>query len=1168
MYPTSDTYKEKVKELDRVWESRVDIEHEKGTLRLDDKDIALSGLSVTEKTQPGEDFTAGGTVASDLNLKILNKPEYKDINFTGAKIKPYVMLTEDEGRNFLLNSEKEITNEKQIEVDVHNALQSLEGEEITISFDVKGNKSKGVFKVFTTGKYDIGEHFFDITTDYKRVSFTTIVRDRNNGDTNTKMHIKEVVPQDFAVYGVLKYGQSLYAERLTLSIRKRKIEIGDRDTGWRPAVEEWSRPIPLGVFNVDTQSRFKSTIELKAMDNMIKLDRSYNYSKLTYPATLYQIYVDACSTCNLLPDTHNFLHKDLLIQNRPEGDFSCRDILGFVAQLSGSFAKITRDGKVALKWYEPTGLELGIMNRDDFKPSDEEINITGIMFKESDEKTYLVGTDDYAIDLTENPLLQQDYSKVLPAILNKIKEIKFNPYTVSKWQGNPAVEAGDMVRHIDVDGNIFDTIITGSTYRYRMKGSMEAKAKSEVNKGYKGSTSKKLANVVQKIENNRVEVEDKLTSVEQAQLNAMELLSNMLGGHLIIDEENATIYIANSPDLAKATEWWQWGIAGFAHFKNGVPDTSITADGSIVAMLVAAHIITADMVRTGLLQSEDGNTWINLDNGYFNLKNVIYDDKGFRILVGDETLEETINSINTQNPNFLLFSDEEQEDIQLVFLVSERVSPLDSMYTFSMKSKYNYDNVNIRVIIMDGDGNQYDFDTILNGNTLEFSFDGNELIKKGFKTIGSIMLFGFRYGLNSLQAKLERGVKATEWVPAWEDVENKLDELNNKVVEVKQTTEGFRISIDDYSSGKLKGTNYIFDSKNATFKGAGLKILNNYDEEVLVGDTRGNLTMRGSLVTYQNDNKAVEIQGNSVNLYDWVGTDREEYVGKIYASRRDDDATKPAMLLSHNEGAFSAITHYDSKAGIHYSYIDFDKYDVLNKDDTGYPIVIYTPVSFEGNKIKLENIEMQAWQDNNVLKFKDKRRSSSTALIFADSARISTDGIYASNDIYSAGSLGAAGNLTIQGSKNSLQKTKNYGERLINAYETAEYFFGDIGSGKINEHGECIVYIDDILQECINVEVEYHIFTQFYSGKIKTIEREKNYFIVYGEPNTEFSWELKAKRRGYEHHRLEVQQVEEPIMPSNFDDELEYTEDTDESQKLLEKALEFDVIDLLFEEGI
>lgn len=112
-------------------------------------------------------------------------------------------------------------------------------------------------------------------------------------------------------------------------------------------------------------------------------------------------------------------------------------------------------------------------------------------------------------------------------------------------------------------------------------------------------------------------------------------------------------------------------------------------------------------------------------------------------------------------------------------------------------------------------------------------------------------------------------------------------------------------------------------------------------------------------------------------------------------------------------------------------------------------------------------------------------------------------------------------NLYVTGTKNCLQQTELYGDRLINAYETAEYYFGDIGSGIIRD-GECIIFIDEILKGCINTNIEYHVFTQVYEGAITKIERFKDYFVVYGTEGTNFSWELKAKRLGYENVRLDT----------------------------------------------
>lgn len=132
------------------------------------------------------------------------------------------------------------------------------------------------------------------------------------------------------------------------------------------------------------------------------------------------------------------------------------------------------------------------------------------------------------------------------------------------------------------------------------------------------------------------------------------------------------------------------------------------------------------------------------------------------------------------------------------------------------------------------------------------------------------------------------------------------------------------------------------------------------------------------------------------------------------------------------------------------------------------------------------------------------------------------------------------GYLTVTGSKNSLQSTQNYGDRLINAHETAEYYFGDIGYGTINNDGECFVAIDEIFQECVNINLPYHVFTQVYIGSITSIDRQVGHFIVKGEIGTEFSWELKAKRLGYELKRMEIQDITQEDKETITEPELGY----------------------------
>ena len=45
-------------------------------------------------------------------------------------------------------------------------------------------------------------------------------------------------------------------------------------------------------------------------------------------------------------------------------------------------------------------------------------------------------------------------------------------------------------------------------------------------------------------------------------------------------------------------------------------------------------------------------------------------------------------------------------------------------------------------------------------------------------------------------------------------------------------------------------------------------------------------------------------------------------------------------------------------------------------------------------------------------------------------------------------------------------KTANFGTRSANSEQSTEQYLNDVGSGVIKD-GECIVWIDDKLQECI-----------------------------------------------------------------------------------------------------
>lgn len=124
---------------------------------------------------------------------------------------------------------------------------------------------------------------------------------------------------------------------------------------------------------------------------------------------------------------------------------------------------------------------------------------------------------------------------------------------------------------------------------------------------------------------------------------------------------------------------------------------------------------------------------------------------------------------------------------------------------------------------------------------------------------------------------------------------------------------------------------------------------------------------------------------------------------------------------------------------------------------------------------------------------------------------------YANSD---TGNTYVAGTLSVVGTKSRISDTQSYGERLFYCYETPTPYFGDMGEGKTDESGKCYIFLDDILDE--SIEGKYQVFLQAYGdGRLYVSERTSSYFVVEGEPNIAFGWELKAPQKGYSLDRLE-----------------------------------------------
>ena len=404
----------------------------------------------------------------------------------------------------------------------------------------------------------------------------------------------------------------------------------------------------------------------------------------------------------------------------------------------------------------------------------------------------------------------------------------------------------------------------------------------------------------------------------------------------------------------------------------------------------------------------------------------------------------------------------------------------------------------------------------------------------------------------------------------------------------------------------------VIDADGVTINNGALKVKNKSGSTVLSGDVNGNLIFSGTAKSQSGD-RWVSLDAGGVSFQD---SNKQEQLMRIGISsmpdNRDMNGVTFAMPQYSDYTRFSHIAKPDLTSGWTTSDTQYTFFDLWSSAQTvgsnSYQkgIITYAPLYARGattfnnrvmanNGLKLKSASAEHPAEiSGTMTWSPTGGSVSSLLgLYGDNGSIlgyKNGSSYGARIIATEGAHPGTGDqiiswgnwnlntytlhnghfngrsLTVSGSKNCVQETENYGKRLINAYETAEYYFGDLGFGTINKNGECYVDIDDIFAECVNTKAKYHVFTQAYNGSIESIERYTTYFIVKGKPGTEFSWELKAKRIGYENNRLDAPEENIDYRETGlqlFSDD-DFSVNT--SEKSLLEEIDFNLENLLMEE--
>lgn len=502
-------------------------------------------------------------------------------------------------------------------------------------------------------------------------------------------------------------------------------ELADGSTEW----------VPLGVFNIDDVSRPTTVVTLSAADNLLLFDQPFSDVPITFPATNLQILQAMCAHCGVPLKTASFLNSDYSVASAPDGSMSCRDVLSDICEMAAGFARCDRTGELEIVQLKGAGyvqeaaidggtfaytdgdsvdggdfshwnnrsrdggmfsaaspvVSLDPSNRYNFSIDDSPVTITGVEL-DAEDQTYLVGSNYYAVHISDNKLIQGDPTAVLNAIFDALYDFTYLPFT-SDWQGNPALDPGDLIEQTDRKGNAYRTIVTNSTYVYRGRCTLQAKGASQLSQPYQSTMTKKVSQLIRSIHQKQVQ----LDSLNQAIVQATSMLCGIWGGHVVngdtLDEQyHGNIFIADNADITQAVKVWRWNLGGFGYSENGADGpyaAAITADGSIVANIIHGAMIIAGTITADQLASSAVTTDKLAANA------VTADKIAAHTITGDQINADTVAANKLTSPDSTVYGTVGTlAELDYGLKLSDSAHP-SAPDIFEISANYNQDSINL-----------------------------------------------------------------------------------------------------------------------------------------------------------------------------------------------------------------------------------------------------------------------------------------------------------------------------------------------------------------------------------------------------------------------------------------------------------------------------------------
>ncbi|WP_281550165.1 hypothetical protein [Murimonas intestini] len=209
-----------------------------------------------------------------------------------------------------------------------------------------------------------------------------------------------------------------------------------------------SEYIPLGHFTAGKPQRDEGNISITAYDNIMKTERAY-FSKLPDDTGTIPILEEITSLTGVSIDRSNL---DNIVMKKPSG-YTCREVLGYIAQLYGGFVICNRTGEIQIRQYSDPGYVVGPERYwDSFLHNEfmyEVQKITCYTGNDAEGNSISISVGSGGRNLSfSNPFMTQD---TLNKVYASLKGWSYMPGSI-RMLGDPRLDPWDIVTVTDLNG--------------------------------------------------------------------------------------------------------------------------------------------------------------------------------------------------------------------------------------------------------------------------------------------------------------------------------------------------------------------------------------------------------------------------------------------------------------------------------------------------------------------------------------------------------------------------------------------------------------------------------------------------------------------------------------------------------------------------------------------